>query len=138
MVTRDNPLRETVSSAGPLDLESMFEVGNVMIEDMASAAISVSKAAPPPVRALAAAAQNVEPTVLTAARLRTKRSARVATRRVAEKPGRQAKVERVAGKPKRHDKLEHVDAKSARDAKRERHAQAARVEDGRRKAKSKG
>jgi hypothetical protein len=138
MVTRDNPLRETVSSAGPLDLESMFEVGNVMIEDMASAAISVSKAAPPPVRALAAAAQNVEPTVLTAARQRTKRSARVATRRVAEKPGRQAKVERVAGKPKRHDKLEHVDAKSARDAKRERHAQAARVEDGRRKAKSKG
>jgi hypothetical protein len=138
MVTRDNPLRETVSSAGPLDLESMFEVGNVMIEDMASAAQSFSKAAPTPVRALDAAVQDVEPTVTAAARQRTKRSARVATRRLAEKPGRQAKVERVAGKPKRHDKLEHVDAKSARDAKRERHAQAARVEDGRRKAKSKG
>jgi hypothetical protein len=138
MVTRDNPLRETVSSAGPLDLESMFEVGNVMIEDMASAAQSLSKTAPTPVRALDAAARDVEPTVLASARQRTKRSARVATRRVAEKLGRQAKIERAGGKPTQHAKLEHVDAKSARDAKRERHAQAARVEDGRRKAKSKG
>jgi hypothetical protein len=138
MVTRDNPLRETVSSAGPLDLESMFEVGNVMIEDVASAAQSLSRAAPTPERALEAAARDVEPTVLAAARQRTQRSARVATRGVAKKPGRQAKAERVAGKPTQQAKLEHVDAKSARDAKRERHAQAARVEDGRRKAKSKG
>jgi len=130
MVTRDNPLRETVSSAGPLDLESMFEVGNVMIEDMASAAQSLSKPAPAPLRALEAAAKDVEPTVLAAARQRAKRSARVATRRAAEKPGRQAKVERVAGKPTQHAKLEHVDAKSVRDAKREHHAQAAHVEDG--------
>jgi len=41
-------LRETVRSAGPFDLESMFEGGNPMTEDMASAADSLSRAAPHP------------------------------------------------------------------------------------------
>jgi hypothetical protein len=36
IISAQNPLRETVSSAGPFDLESMFEAGNPMIEDMAS------------------------------------------------------------------------------------------------------
>src|SRR5215468_2997314 len=62
MIRPDNPLRDTVSSTGPLDLESMFDVGNVMIENMASAAQSLSKAAPAPLRALEAAAKDVEPT----------------------------------------------------------------------------
>jgi hypothetical protein len=34
IILAENPLRETVSSAGPLDLESMFEAGNSMIEDI--------------------------------------------------------------------------------------------------------
>jgi hypothetical protein len=104
MIRPDNPLRDTVSSAGPLDLESMFEVGNVMIEDMASATQSLSKAAPTPVRALDAAAKDVQPTVLAAARQRTKRRARAVTTRAAEKSGRQAKAERVAAKSAQHAK----------------------------------
>jgi hypothetical protein len=37
MVTVENPLRETVSADGPLDLETMFEVGTAVIEGQASA-----------------------------------------------------------------------------------------------------
>src|SRR5207249_10765800 len=48
MIRPNNPLRETVTAAGPSDLESMFEVGNVMIEDVASAAQSLSRATPTP------------------------------------------------------------------------------------------
>jgi hypothetical protein len=38
MILAENPLRDTVSAAGPFDLKTMFEVGNSMIENMASAA----------------------------------------------------------------------------------------------------
>jgi hypothetical protein len=38
MILAENPLRDTVSAAGPFDLKTMFEVGNPMIENMASAA----------------------------------------------------------------------------------------------------
>src|SRR5262249_8263526 len=47
IISAQNPLRETVNSAGPFDLESMFEAGNPIIEDMASAADSLSRHAPP-------------------------------------------------------------------------------------------
>jgi hypothetical protein len=52
IILAENPLRETVSCAGPLDLESMFEAGNSMIEDIANAADS-----PTPIRTLEAAAK---------------------------------------------------------------------------------
>src|SRR5215510_6311799 len=38
IILAENPLRDTVSAAGPFDLKTMFEVGNPMIENMASAA----------------------------------------------------------------------------------------------------
>jgi hypothetical protein len=38
IILTDNPLRQTVSPAGPFDLENMFELGNLLIEDVASAA----------------------------------------------------------------------------------------------------
>jgi hypothetical protein len=56
IILAENPLRETVRAEGPSDLESMFEAGNTIIADMASAADSVSKAAPASVRALEAVA----------------------------------------------------------------------------------
>jgi hypothetical protein len=52
IIVAANPLRETVSAAGPNDLESMFEAGNTMIASMASAAESVSRAEPAPVRTM--------------------------------------------------------------------------------------
>src|SRR5262245_53017953 len=52
MILAANPLRETVSAAGPSDLESMFEAGNPLIASMASAAESFARAEPTPVRAL--------------------------------------------------------------------------------------
>src|SRR5215813_9475988 len=57
MILAANPLRETVTPTGPSDLESMFEAGDPMIVDMASAAQSLAKAAPTPVRALEANAK---------------------------------------------------------------------------------
>jgi hypothetical protein len=71
IILAQNPLRETVTSAGPVDLESMFDAGNPMIEDMASAAESVSRAAPTPIRALEAAAKDVEHTARVASRHQT-------------------------------------------------------------------
>jgi hypothetical protein len=38
IILADNPLRDTVSSAGPFDLETMFEAGNPMIGDLTSIA----------------------------------------------------------------------------------------------------
>jgi hypothetical protein len=114
MILAQNPLRETVTSAGPLDVENMFEAGNRLIEDVASAADSLSRTAPTPVRALEAAAKGPEQTV--AAREQTKRD----TERVAAKPARHAKLVRVAARSARHAKTQRVAAKSARHAKAER------------------
>ena len=88
-----NPLRETVRAEGPSDLESMFEAGNTIIEDMASAAESLSKAAPTPVRALEAGASGRVPMPQVMASRGTKRRAmvRLALGRNADKPARHAK-----------------------------------------------
>jgi hypothetical protein len=120
IILAQNPLRETVTSAGPLDVESMFEAGNPLIEDVASAADSLSQAAPTPVRALEAVAKGPEPTTQVAARQRTKRNARVAVERVAAKPLRHAKAERVAAKSARHARTERLAAKSVQHAKTQR------------------
>src|SRR5262245_3924823 len=95
IILAQNPLRETVTSAGPVDLESMFEAGNPMIEDMASAAESVSRAAPTPIRALEAAAKDVEQTARVASRHQTSHDRRVPTKRVGAKPAHDSKPARV-------------------------------------------
>jgi hypothetical protein len=118
MILAANPLRETVTPTGPSDLESMFEAGDPMIVDMASAAQSLSKAAPTPVRALEANAKGGEPTAQVAARQRTKREARASAQRVAAK--RVSKAERLAAKSAKPAKAERVAAKSGRPAKAER------------------
>jgi len=97
IISTQNPLRETVSSAGPFDLESMFEAGNPMIEDMASAADSLSRAAPTPVRAMEATANGLNPIRHLAASRRTKRHASAARQRVAAKSEPHAKPRRRAG-----------------------------------------
>jgi hypothetical protein len=108
IISAQNPLRETVSSAGPFDLESMFEAGNPMIEHMASAADSVSRPAPTPVRTLEATA--AKPIMHLAASRRAKRNASAATRRVAvksvahAKPNSSAAMQRVAAKSEPHAK----------------------------------
>jgi len=117
IILAQNPLRETVTSAGPLDVESMFEAGNPLIEDVASAADSLSRAAPTPVRALEAAAKGPEQTTQVAAREQTKRD--TPTERVAAKPARHAKLERVA-KLARHAKTQRVAAQSVQHAKTQR------------------
>jgi hypothetical protein len=43
IISTDNPLRETVTAAGPRSLESMFETGTSLIESPASAADAVTK-----------------------------------------------------------------------------------------------
>jgi len=98
IISAQNPLRETVSSAGPFDLESMFEAGNRMIEDMASAADSLSRAAPTPVRALEANASGLKPIRRLAASRRTKRNAAAAAQRVAAKSVAHAKPGRREGR----------------------------------------
>ena len=120
IILAENPLRETVSAAGPYDVESMFEVGNSMIESMASAADSLSTTAPTPVGAVEAAGMGPKATSRIAANRRAKRNSRVAMGRVA--------MGRVATKSMRHAKL---GARVRTGA-----APIANVEEGRRKAKS--
>ena len=137
MIRPNNPLRETVTAAGPSDLEGMFEAGNSVIEDMASAADSLSRAAPTPVRALEIAAKSVEPKQLVEARQQSKREERAAGERVAAKPAQHAKLERVAAQPSQHAKPERAESKPPQQAKSSRHAQATRaIEDNHRKGKS--
>jgi hypothetical protein len=118
IILAQNPLRETVTSAGPLDVESMFEAGNPLIVDVASAADSLSRAAPTPVRALEAAAKGPEQTTQVAAREQTNRD--TPRERTAAKRVRHAKLERVAAKSARHAKTQRVAAKSVQHAKAER------------------
>ena len=117
IILAQNPLRETVTSAGPLNVENMFEAGNRLIEDVASTADSLSRAAPTPVRALEAAANGSEST---AARVAARQQTDGDTERAAAKPARHAKRERVAAKSARHAKTQRVAAKSGRPAKAER------------------
>ena len=100
IIVAQNPLRETVRAEGPSDLESMFEAGNTIIADMASAAESLSKAAPTPVRALEAATGGKSiPQVMASSR--TKPSPRTAKGRTTLA---RLTVGRVAGKSARHGK----------------------------------
>src|SRR5262249_50941318 len=62
IITAGNPLRETVSATGPLDLAIMFEAGGPMIDDMASAADSLGRATPTRVHMLEAAASGAKRT----------------------------------------------------------------------------
>ena len=80
IILADNPLRDTVNSQGPFNLEIMFEVGSNIIEDVASAVKSLSNAAPTPVRAL----ETPEPMPQTMSSRGTKRRAMV---RLALVPG---------------------------------------------------
>jgi hypothetical protein len=112
MIVAQNPLRETVSSAGPNDLDSMFEAGNAMIVDMASAADSLSRAAPTPVHALEAPAKSVDAVARVAVSPRTKRSSRTALARGADKPEHNAKAVRVAAESASPAKTERIAAKS--------------------------
>jgi hypothetical protein len=118
MVVAQNPLRETVSSAGPYDLDTMFEVGNALIQDMASAADSLSRAAPTPVHALEASAKSVDATARVAVFPRTKRSSRTVLARGAE-PKHNAKAVRVAAKSASPAKTEHIARNSGRHPKAE-------------------
>jgi hypothetical protein len=127
IILAQNPLRETVTSAGPVDLESMFEAGNPMIEDMASAAESVSRAAPTPVRALEAATKDIEQTARVALRHQTNQDRRVPTERIGAKPARvatktakPAKAERLAAKSGQPAKAGRILIKSSHPAKAER------------------
>ena len=100
IIVAQNPLRETVRAEGPSDLESMFEAGNTIIADMASAAELLSKAAPTPVRALEAATGGKSiPQVMASSR--TKPSSRTAKGRMTLA---RLTVGRVAGKSARHGK----------------------------------
>ncbi len=100
IILAQNPLRETVRAEGPSDLESMFEAGNTIIADMASAAESLSKAAPTPVRALEAATGGKSiPQVMASSR--TKPSPRTAKGRTTLA---RLTVGRIAGKSARHGK----------------------------------
>jgi hypothetical protein len=119
MIVAQNPLRETVSSAGPYDLDSMFEAGNAMIQDMASAADSLSRAAPTPVRALEASAKSVDAVARVAVSPRTKRGSRTALARGADKPRHNAKAVRVAAKSASPAKTERLAVKSERKPKAE-------------------
>jgi hypothetical protein len=93
IILADNPLRDTVNAAGPYDLESMFETGRTIIEDVASAAESLSKAAPTPVSALETSATGREPMPQVMASRGTKRrtTVRLALGRSADKPARYPK-----------------------------------------------
>jgi hypothetical protein len=112
IIWAENPLRDTVSSAGPFDLETMFEAGNSLIEDKASAADSLSRAvAPPPVRTL----EDLKPPPLIVASRRTKRNSREA-----DKSARHAKLaqrDSVKVTPIIAVEERRVGAKSARHAK---------------------
>jgi hypothetical protein len=95
----------------------MFEAGNPMIEDMASAAESVSRAAPTPVRALEAATKDIEQTARVASRHQTNQDRRVPTERIGAKPAHDSKSARVATKTAKPAKMERLAAKSSQPAK---------------------
>jgi hypothetical protein len=106
IIVAENPLRETVKAEGPSDLESMFEAGNTIIADMASAADSVSKAVPASVRALEAVAHGRESIPQTVASRRTgsKPSRAMGRLALARLGAERSSSGRVAGKSARHAK----------------------------------
>jgi hypothetical protein len=107
MILAANPLRETITAAGPRHLETMFEAGNVVIESMVSAAESLSRASPTLVHVMEAATDHAEPKLELAANRGTKRTARaepklkLAANSRAKRIARAA-IARVAMKSTRH------------------------------------
>jgi hypothetical protein len=106
IIVAENPLRETVKAAGPSDLESMFEAGNTIIADMASAADSVSKAVPASVRALEATAHGREsiPQIMASRRTGSKPPRAMGRLALARLSAERGSSGRVAGKSTRHAK----------------------------------
>jgi hypothetical protein len=91
IIMAENPLRDTVTAEGPSDLGDMFEAGNPLIESMASAADSLFRATPMPVRLLEAFAGGSNQRTQMVVEGRAKRT-RVAMRRVVAKSARHSKV----------------------------------------------
>ena len=94
MVSVENPLRETVSAHGPLDLVTMFEAGNAVIESQASASDTVAAGMPVRMASLQVgpAAKLSESRRRTTAHGNANRASRKAghskiARRAGEKPG---------------------------------------------------
>jgi hypothetical protein len=92
IVFAENPLRDTVTAGGPLDLESMFEAGNALIASIRSAADSLSRADPTPPRTLEAADQRVMREPGPDVRRKSKRIPRAAAARIIAKSVRLAKL----------------------------------------------
>ena len=98
VISPENALRETISAAGPVDLERMFEAGDPMIESVASAAELLSRAAPTPVRELESLADNSKPTQGAASSGTLKQQSRAAVVRVGTKSVSRAKLGRRTGR----------------------------------------
>jgi hypothetical protein len=86
IIVAANPLRETVTAAGPADLEDMFEAGTRVIESMASAADSLSRGESAPARRQEAREARSE-----GAERRTKRNGRHTKAAAAEDGRRKSK-----------------------------------------------
>ena len=82
-----------MNSQGPSDLETMFEVGSSIIEEVASTAEALSKAALTPVHALEnpATAREPMPQVMAGRGTQRRAKVRLALRGSAEKPARYPK-----------------------------------------------
>jgi hypothetical protein len=91
IIVAANPLRETVTAAGPADLEDMFEAGTRVIDSMASVADSLSRSESTSARKLEVAARESKAEV---AERRTKRTARHAKAAAAEEGRRKSKFGR--------------------------------------------
>ena len=100
IILAENPLRDTVTAAGPFDLESMFEAGNALIASIGSAANSLSKADPAPARTLEAAAESITREPEPEARRKTKRIPRAAPARGAPQGKAKISVEAMRWKSK--------------------------------------
>jgi len=98
VILAENPLRETISAAGPFDLERMFEAGDPLIESVASAAESLSRAAPTPVRELESAAGHAKPMGRAASSGTSKQSSRAAVARVATESAPRIKLGQRTGR----------------------------------------
>ena len=97
IILAENPLRETISASGPFDLKRMFEAGDSMIESVASAAESLSRAAPTPVRALESVA-NPKPMAGPASSGKPKNKSRATVVRVETRSASRAKSGQRSGR----------------------------------------
>ena len=86
IIVAASPLRETVTAAGPADLEDMFEAGTRVIDSMASAADALSKDESAPARR-----QEARESKADVAERRTKRNGRHTKAAAAEEGRRKSK-----------------------------------------------